>query len=228
MRGQKGFTLVEVTVGAAIAFFVIWLLVAMANRYVQTAARLNSKLSSQTSAARLVERWASESASAWAVFVPRADVLGRDNGDGHELDFFTEDGSHRTFAWAYLYDASTKTISRYAYAPGIVAQPGETWGNVDSFVATSANADGVSDASSAAYDPLFARVAVSNVNYAFADMPGATGGNRITHVSLDANGMPFAAELSSATAPTTFTIVLKYTPPPAIATPTPTPLPTFP
>ncbi len=223
---QRGFTLVEVLVGASIAFFIIWGLVALASRYAQSAASLNARLSAQSSGDRLLERMSTEASSAWAVFVPQNDVLGASNADGHEVDFFSEDGAHRPYAWAYTFERASKAITRYAYAPGGAPLPGETFEHVDTFAAAAANADDVSVAGNAAYDPLFAGAVVPRVRYAFAELAGAQGGNGIVQLALAANGVRETEVLAAETAPTTFTLIVAYTPAPS-GTPTPGPLPTL-
>lgn len=224
---ERGFTVVELTIAAAIAFSIVWLLVAMVMRYSGWAAGLNDTLNAQNNAARLSERLSSEAASAWAVFVPQNDVTGAGNSDGHELDFFAEDGSHRPYAWAYRFDANAKTIARYSYAPGIAAQQGETFGPFDGFTATAVDASAIASPLSSVYDPLFAGVAVTPVRYSFPVMPSAAGGNGLVQITLAAHGVDQRTMLASGTAPTAFTIVLTYTPPPPQPTGTPAPIPTL-
>ncbi len=227
-NAESGFTLVETIVGAAVAFFVIWTLVAIANRSVTAAAHLHAMMSGENAAARLTERLGSESASAWAVWVPGRDVVGDNDADGHEVDLFAEDGAHRAHAWAYRYDAQTHLLTRYAYAPGVPAQPGEIMGYFDSFRAVMGDPGALGDPSNRDwYDPLLAGVSAPLVHYAFASMPSAQGGNGLVNVSLSASGVEQSIIITGAAAPTTFTIVLPYTPAPIPATPTPGPLPTL-
>ena len=217
----------EVTMGAAVAFFVIWLLVGMADRYATSAAAMNLTMNARNAAARLEERLSSEASSSWAVFVPQTDVLGFDDSDGHEVDFFSEDGSHRPYAWAYRFDAKTKTVTRYSYAPGVGPQSGETLGPFDGFTANEADASNVASPASALYDPLFANVSVPTVRYTFAAMPSAQGGNGIVELAVSARGVNEKIILASAAAPTSFTVVLTYTPAPPPSTGTPAPLPSL-
>lgn len=226
-HSEAGFTLAEVIVGAAIAAFVTLSLVALAQHYGQTAATLNAKVNARGDAGRLAERLSSEAASAWSVFVPPSDVLGAANSDGHELDFFAEDGAHRPYAWAYLYDARVRTLTRYAYARGSAARAEELFANFTSFRAQSADAAGVTDARSPVYDPLFATLAVPSVNFTFDAMPEAVGGNHLTRVSIAGDRILTETTLAAGTAPTTFTVLLTYTPAPVAQSPTPSPLPTY-
>jgi hypothetical protein len=224
VANEGGFTLIETVIGAAIAAFVIWGLLAAADRYATASEMLNARLRSQASADRLIERITSEAASSWAVFVPQNDVLGNGNADGHELDFFTEDASHRTYAWAYLYDTKSKNLTRYAYAPNATPAAGEVAGPFDTFSAQSVDVTSLADPSSAAYDALFAHSAAPVVHYTFAAMPSAIGGNPLVYLHVAGNGVDRTETIASGTAPTTFTVAIPYTPsPPAQATATPAP-----
>jgi hypothetical protein len=64
------------------------------------------------------------------------------------------------------------------------------------------------------------------VQYSFAAMPSAIGGNRLVVVQIVASGVNRSVLLASEDAPTTFTVVVDYTPSPApVVTPTLTPVP---
>jgi Tfp pilus assembly protein PilV len=219
MERQAGFTLIETVIGAAIAIAVVWGLLVFADRLVFWAQAANGRVNAVANADRLVERMSSEAASSWAVWVPATDALGASNADGHELDFFTEDGAHRVYTWAYNFNAATATITRYALNPGNPPSAGDTLGAIDAF---SASALSVSELG--AYDPLFAAASATDVPFTFAAMPGATGGNRLVAVAITASGVDRSVLLASADAPTAFTVVVNYTPSPApVATATPAP-----
>jgi type II secretory pathway pseudopilin PulG len=219
MDRQAGFTLLETVVGAAIGVTIVWCVLAFADRLVFWSASANARLNAVANTERLIERMSSEAASSLAVFVPATDALGAANSDGHEVDFFTEDGAHRTYSWAYNFAAATKTITRFTLDPGNAATAGDTLGGIDTF---SANPLPVSQLS--AYDPLFAGAGASDVPYTFAAMPGALGGNRLVAVQIAASGVNRSALLASGDAPTAFTVVVTYTASPApVATATPVP-----
>jgi hypothetical protein len=225
LRRERGFTLIETVIGAAIAVVLIWGLVALADRYAAASLALNERLVAQTSTDRLAERLSAEAASAWAVFVPLSDVFGNANGDGHEIDLFTEDGSHRPYAWAYRFDAKSKIVTRYAYVPGSAPVAGEEIGIYEGFSAAAYDAAAVSDPSSLAYDPVFASSSAPAVQYTFAAMPGAYGGNGIVLLHIVGDGVDRSIVLCSGTAPTSFTIAITFTPsPPPLATATPAPV----
>lgn len=219
-ESQAGFTLVELVIGAAIAAVVIGALVAFASRLAQTTSALGTRVQSQSAAQRLMERLTAEAASAWAVYVPATDVNGNANADGHEIDFFSEDGSHRAYSWAYSFDATQKAITRYAFAPGTAAIAGEAIGPIDTFAATTVPVTQVGT-----IDPLFAGSSASPVLYRFDASPSAVGGNALVRLQIGASGVNRSELLASGGAPTTFTVIVNYTPSPApIVTPTPVPL----
>ncbi len=210
----------ELLIGAAIATIVVGALVAFASRLTQTTSALGTRVQSQSAAARLMERLTAEASSAWAVYVPVTDVNGNANADGHELDFFSEDGSHRPYSWAYTFDAAHAAITRYAFAPGTPPSAGEVIAPIDAFVATS-----IAVTRLPAVDPLFAGATATAVAYGFDASPSAAGGNGLVQLRISASGVSRNELLASVTAPTTFTVIVIYTPsPPPVATPTPAPL----
>jgi hypothetical protein len=220
-RDEAGLSLIEVVVGGAVATIVLLAVLTVTRQTIDSAARADARIRAAAVVDRLVERLTAEAASSWAVFVPPADVLGAANADGHEVDFFSEDGSHRPYAWAYRYDAASKHLTRYSYAPGVAAGASDDLGAFASFAATATEVN-------ATGDPLFAHATAPLVHYSYAAMNGAVGGNAIVAVHFSNAASDRTALLASATAPTTFTFVITYTPaPPPAATPTPTPLPTW-
>jgi type II secretory pathway pseudopilin PulG len=219
MDRQAGFTLIETVIAAAIAVAIVWGLLVYADRLIFWAEAANLRLNAVADADRLVERMSSEAASSWAVWVPPTDALGTSNADGHEVDFFSEDGAHRVYTWAYNFNASTGTITRYALDPGNAPAAGDTLGAIDAF-----SASALSVTELGAYDPLFAAASATDVPFAFAAMPGAIGGNRLVAVAITASGVDRSVLLASADAPTAFTVVVTYTPSPApVVTATPVP-----
>ncbi|HTX59114.1 MAG TPA: hypothetical protein VMH02_05500 [Verrucomicrobiae bacterium] len=211
--------LAEVLVAAAIAFVLTWALVDIGHDAVFTAAHLDARLSARGTTDRLAERLESDAASAWSVFVPSDDVLGNANADGHELDFVTEDGAHATYWWAYDFSVAAQTVTAYSYVPGGAANAGDVYAGITGFSATMHAVTDVGDASSAIYDPLLAATAATPVafDYGFAQS-AALGGNRIALVRMSAPGIDRALPLATQTAPTHFTVVVRYTPAPT-ATP---------
>jgi hypothetical protein len=212
--------LIEVLVAAAVAFILTWLLVRLAGQTIFAAAHLDARLNGRSATDRLAERLESDAAGAWSIFVPANDVFGASNADAHELDFTTQDASHRTYWWAYAYAAASQQVTVYAYTPGSTPVPGDVFGGITGFGAESHPVTDIADPNSDVYDALLAGASVTPVDFDFGwNQSAATGGNRLTRVQLEAPGVDRTVLLSSATAPTHFTVVVDYTSPPATPTP---------
>ena len=212
--------LIEVLVAAAVAFVLVWLLVRLAGQTIFAAAHLDTRLNARSATDRLAERLESDAAGAWSIFVPANDVFGTSNADAHELDFVTEDASHRTYWWAYGYAPATERVTVYAYSPGSAPVAGDAFDGITGFGAESHPVTDISDPRSDVYDPLFSGTTAAPVDFDFGWSNAlANGGNRLTRVQLEATGVDRTLLLSSATAPTHFTVVVEYTPPPATPTP---------
>jgi hypothetical protein len=210
--------LVEVLVASAIAFVLMAALVATMHATIFGTAHLDARLAARSATDRLAERLESDAASAWSIFVPATDVLGSTNTDGHELDFVTEDASHRTYWWAYTFDESTQRVTVYAYAPGGAPVAGDTFEGVTISGTKTFAVSELANPSSAIYDPLFAGANAAPVGFDYGWDSQAAGGNRLTRVHVAATGVDRTLLLASATAPTHFTVVIDYTPAPT-ATP---------
>jgi hypothetical protein len=207
--------LIEILVAAAVAFVLTWLLVRLAGQTIFAAAHLDARLAARSSTDRLAERLESDAAGAWSIFVPATDVFGAGNGDAHELDFTTQDASHRTYWWAYGYAAASQRVTVYAYSLGSPPIAGDVFDGITGFGAESHPVTDIADANSDVNDALFAGASVAPVDFDFGWSQGAaSGGNRLTRVRLEAAGVDRAILLSSATAPTHFTVVVEYTPAP--------------
>lgn len=214
---QRGFTLIETLVASAIATLLIAGLVLTVSRLVSSASSLNTRLVAETAADHALERMTSDAASSWASYVPANDAYGRDNADGHEVAFFSEDAAHRPLSWAYDYDASTRHLLRLTFSPGAVPNRDEDLGAFDAFAATPIDASTLG-----ASDPLFAMSSIPDVVYGFDASATARGGNGLVRVELVAAGARESVFLASGTSPTTFTVVVTYTPSPTpIVTSTP-------
>jgi len=214
VESQRGFSLVEVVVASAVTFVVGSLLVWLAHATVFAASHSNARLTGIASAGRLAERLCADAAGAWSLFVPAADVFGAANSDGHELDFVSEDASHRTFWWAYRYDATAGRVTVYAYTPGSTAVAGDEFDGITSFASEMHPVTDVTSAASDAYDSLFSGATVTPVSVDYGWNAQASGGNRLERVRIAAAGADRTLLLSSGTAPTHFTVIVDYTPPP--------------
>lgn len=219
MQSQRGYTLVELLIAAAIAFVIGSLLVRLAHTTIFAAAHLDARLSARNAADRLDERLTADATSAWSVFVPPSDVLGASNADGHELDFVSEDGAHRQYWWAYDFDSAVSRVTKFTYVPGAAPVRGNAFDGITAFAARTHPITDLGNGASDAYDPLFAGDALTAVDVPFGWSGSAVGGNHLVRVGIAAAGVDRNLMLSSGTAPSHFTVIVDYTPPPPTATP---------
>ena len=212
--------LIEVLVAAAIAFVLTWLLVRLASETIFAASHLNARLDARSATDRLAERLESDAAGAWSIFVPATDVFGATTPT--HTNSTSQRKMRRTTRiwWAYGYAPASQRVTVYAYTPGSAPIPGDVFDGITGFGAESHPVADLSDPRSDVYDALFAGTTVTPVDFDFGWSNAlANGGNRLTRVQLEATGVDRTLLLSSATAPTHFTVVVEYTPPPATPTP---------
>lgn len=215
MESQRAFSLAEVIIAAAIAFTIGAVLVWLAHATVLAAGHLDQRLRARSSVDRLAERLTADASSAWSIFVPARDVLGNANGDGHEVDFAGEDASHRSYWWAYDFDAQALRVTVYAYAPGTPPSAGDVYSGISAFSNETHAITDLANSASDVYDALFAADALSAVDVPFEWGANATGGNHLVRVRVAAEGVDRTMLLATGTAPTHFTVVVDYTPPPS-------------
>ena len=219
MESQRAFSLVEVVVASAIACTIGALLVWLTHATVLAAAHLNQRLTARGTVDRLAERLTADASSAWSVFVPPRDVLGNANADGHEVDFVSEDASHRSYWWAYDFDSRASSVTVYAYAPGTPASAGDVYSAIDELTAEIHPLTDLANPSSDVYDALYANDTLSPVDVPFEWNANAVGGNRLLRVRVAAAGVDRTLMLATATAPSHFTVIVDYTPAPVTPTP---------
>jgi prepilin-type N-terminal cleavage/methylation domain-containing protein len=220
VTAQRAFSLVELMVAAAIAAMLSWVLVSALHATIVHAAHLDARLTSRASIDRLTDRLNGDAASAWSVFVPGTDVLGAKNADGHEIDFVSESASRDTYWWAYTFDATNGRVTKYTYVPGAKPIAGDAFDSIDGFAAELHPVTDVATASSDVYDPLFASANATAVNFDFGwPAAAAAGGNHLVRIELTGTGIDRTLLLASATAPSHFTVIVNYTPPPATPAP---------
>lgn len=209
---QRGYALLDLAIGAVVGLTVFAFLVSLLHMLVLTVSSRHTLLLARTQAAQLLERMQSEAASAWSITVPPSDVFGTNNADGHEVDFTTEDSTRTLYRWAYRYDSGAQSVTRYVVAAGASPQPEVSTSGVTAFAVRIYPAGEIGDPASPIYDPLFAALPVTPVSYALPD--GSVAGNAFAHVVLDAAGTSVTDLLSTGVAPTQFTVIVQYTPPP--------------
>lgn len=207
--------LLEVLAAAAIGAALAWVLVRATHTLVLGSAHLDAGLNASRSLDRLSERLESEAASSWSIFIPPTDALGAPNGDGHELDFETEDGAHNRLRSGYLFTAASASVTEYAYAGDAAPAPGDAFTNLTGFAAEAHPLADLDAPASAIYDPLLSGSGATSVAFDYGWGPaGAVGGNGVVRVRL--TGATFARTLllATATAPSFYHVIVKYTPPP--------------
>ena len=199
-------------IAVAIGLTLATLLHAIAGWGVRAAAATNA----QAALDGLSDRWYAQSATAWSVFTPATDVLKQSNADGHEFDIATVDSQRRPSFRAYRYDAATHMLTEYAYAsPGSTAIAGNAIAHISDFASHTYPVSALADSASPAYDPLFAASHIEDADVAVGLGSAAPGGNRITRIHIAAENQERTVVLASATAPSSFTIILTYTPSPS-------------
>lgn len=165
----------------------------------------------------LLETWESEAASALAIFVPSKDVLGSDNADGHELDFYSRDASRAGHFWAYRWDSRSHVLQRYTYSvPGTAATPSDPpITGITEFAAARKFASTVAQPFLAGYIP---RDVLVNFGY-----PEVSGGNAIADVTVGDARNRFEIELLPGTMVSGFQVIVGTFAPTATPAPSPTP-----
>src|SRR5579883_1131622 len=116
---EHGFTLLEMLVAVALWLTLGGALLVITQSILAQTQIMGDRRTAYRQLSHLTETWNAEATSALALFVPPQDILGVDNADGHELDFYSRDASRIGHFWAYRWDVSAKTLTRYAFAhPG--------------------------------------------------------------------------------------------------------------
>ncbi len=210
---ERGFTLIEVLVAAGLWIVLGGTLLFVTHGLLSAARTAFAQQHAYVTLTQLIETLDAESSSALAIFVPPQDVLGANNRDGHELDFYSRDASRYGHFWAYRWNRTANTLQRYTYpAPGSAATPSDTpLGGVTSFAATRKLASSLGSAFANGY---VARDVAVNFNY-----PSVSGGNALVAVTLADRRDSFTLELLPGTMASGFAVVV------ATFTPTPAPAP---
>jgi prepilin-type N-terminal cleavage/methylation domain-containing protein len=217
--GSRGFTLVELLIAVAIAVIIGTVLLRSAIAMLHWTTLQAARNTEHAQIGELVDRLEADEDSAWAIFTPPKDVHGSSNADGHELDFFNRDGKNQAYFWAYNYDSSAQTLTRYLYSSlGGTPISDVTYSGINAFYARTYPITALKDASSKIYSPLYEGAALTPGAVTFFPGTGIAGGNQITYVRVAGPTLVRELQLSTQTAPSGFIVELQYTP-----APTPTP-----
>jgi hypothetical protein len=209
---QRGAALLDLVVGAAAALVLFGLAASALHELIVAAAKDHATFLARTQSDALLAHLRADAASAWSVSVPVSDIAGAPNADGHELDVVVQDAARRVFTIAYVFDPGAQTVTRYLVAPAASPQPGDRATAIAGFAAAAYPATAVTTPGGAIYDPLFAGTTVTPVDYAMPD--GTRAGNGFVSVTISGANTSASALLATNVAPTQFTVVVKYTPPP--------------
>jgi len=216
-RASRGFTLVELAVAIGIAVVLGYFLVRTTASILHWSTIQAQRNAEHAAIGELVDRFRAEEDSAWAIFTPDTDVNGASNADGHEVDFFTRDAKYQSYFWAYNYDATRKTLSRYLYsAPGASPTLDQTYAGLSNFYAKTYPLTALQDPTSKVYSPLYngAALQAGAVRFYGSTYPKIAGGNQITYLRIEGPSLVREMQLATQSAPSGFTVVLNYTPAP--------------
>ena len=214
---QRGFTLLEVLVAAAVFAVVSFALFGLLHEYTLTGRTLATNQHTRSDIAHLLDRLESDAGSSDSVFLPDKDVFGADNSAvPHEIDFHAKDAANRPYFWAYYYDATAKTLQRYDYANigSTAKKDGGTYGNITRFSPSLHAISEISDASSPIYFPVL--TSAKDHDVALGANANVVGGTHIIHIDMATSNESIPVDLQAGGAPSGFTVVLNYTPAPKV------------
>lgn len=225
MRSQAGFTLLETVLALAIALPLGLALLGLFGAGIRGANAATTLGAQRHALATFVERLDAEAHGAAAIFTPANDVLGQTacdpNGICRELDFFTRDAQGTARFWAYRYDPSSRSLTRYAYddlntgGPVNARPSGIGVSNVASFGVQRIPISLVTIPALGSYAP-------QDVVVPFG-YPGVAGGNALVVVDVSNGASHLRHELAPRLTATGFSVVVGTYAPPAVATPVATP-----
>ncbi|HEX5273885.1 MAG TPA: type II secretion system protein [Candidatus Rubrimentiphilum sp.] len=221
-RSQRGFSLLETVIAAAVVTVIGVLILTSAAQVLRWNALFAQQRTAETAIESLADRLEAEEDSAWAIFTPPLDAYGSSNADGHEVDFFFRDAQNRAHFIAYCYDKANRRIQRLLYAKpgGMPVADGAPVSGVGGFFARTYPVTALQDPGSLVYTELYRSAELHAAEVHFdRTQPWLAGGNQITYVRLTSAHVARELQLSTQTAPSGFTIVLRYTPAPSASPP---------
>ncbi len=217
-RPQRGFSLLETIVAVAVVTVIVFFVLSAIAQALRWNASLAQHRVVEAAFGSLADRLEAEEDSAWAIFTPPLDTSGGSNADGHEVDFYFRDAQNRAHFIAYSYDKTAHSVQRLLYAkPESPPVPdGPPFSGVDEFFARTYPVTALQDPASLVYSGLYRSAALHPAVVRFDPMrPWLAGGNQITYVHIVSANTTREFQLSTQTAPSGFTVVLRYTPAPS-------------
>jgi type II secretory pathway pseudopilin PulG len=227
---ERGFTVIEALI--AIVLFVAIGLITLSLMHSLLAASAASATSSRGALTleQQIDDMRSDAATAFAVFIPTIDVMGRpNNANGvtpHEVDFYTKTDTGAQAFWAYYFDPVAQTLQRFDYdAAGHRGAADRTTGLIDvgasypilpgvsTFNVATLEANdliGTNNVYGAAVAPLFAGASPKPLPVGFDDGgPPRTdlyGGNTTVQITLATTNASRTIHLTTAALPSGFTV----------------------
>jgi hypothetical protein len=227
MRFARGFTLFEILLALSLGLPLLFVLVNVVRGEARLLYRSAQSGAARTTLGALVERWDAESHSAWALFTPASDVLGRPNcdasGDCHEADFFMRDAAGSAHFWAWRFDATQQTLQRYTYADP--ENPGPSLATSGPAVPGIAFFEAHRVAASTLANPMLHGYVPKDVAVNFC-YPGVDGGNALLALEVESGGYHLLREFLPRVAPTGFNVIVGTVRPYPIPSATPLPVAT--
>jgi hypothetical protein len=135
VNAQRGFTLLDVSLAIVLAVALgLATLGVLRGMFAMSAAAATTSGGSLT-LDQTTDEMRGDADTAFAVFVPTRDVMGRPNAGAagaHEIDFYTRTDSGTIASWAYYFDAGAHTLRRFDYdASGHVGEATRANGTID-------------------------------------------------------------------------------------------------
>ncbi|HEV3157245.1 MAG TPA: prepilin-type N-terminal cleavage/methylation domain-containing protein [Candidatus Baltobacteraceae bacterium] len=125
-EGEAGFSLLEIMVSLAIFSMIVAAGYAMLHDLQVEIAKTYDSPGGPASMEELSALMSDSADSSFAIFVPSKDVHGGNNSDGHEVDFYAQNGGTNigitapsfgpaNIFWAYVYDSAAHAVQRFDY-----------------------------------------------------------------------------------------------------------------
>lgn len=139
--------------------------------------------------------------------IPSTDIYGSSNSNNHEVDFYTTDSVGRPYFWAWYYNSTTQTVTRYTYSnptthSGLTADSQATpLSSATAFSATSTKISGVSN-------PFLSGQGVSDMTAENLGYSGMNASNNIITVTVSNANETVPIEIAPRVGPSGYTVIV--------------------
>ena len=207
-RGSRAFSLIELLIAAVILTLLLFAVGDAITLTLRSETRDVGRVGSNRTVTELAARLREEARSSTAVFVPRVDVNGSANDDGHEVDFFRRSSFGADAFVAYLFDSRSGQVVRDEYS---------TSSGLTSIAHSDLAAGGISAFSAQRMDVGGSNTVVDGADVKPVSIlygrPEVSGGNAVVLVSVQTGGgttLVQSAEihLAAKAAPTSLAVVV--------------------